>query len=341
MFDALANEWIVVMYLVAAAALVFFSIKCANYVDLLDKKTNMSGAFIGGVILAAVTSLPEFVTSLSAIYAVNNPSLIVGNVLGSNVFNLCIFGGLTLITVKAFSKAKVGKSHRATILCSLVAYGLTAATMYLGQNGKNFARISDIEINLASILILVVYGISIRFLSGDDSENDEEDTSPLTVKQVVARFVGMACGLVMMSVLVTMLTDQLQVRFQLDASLAGAIFLGVATSLPELSSSIALVRLKNYNAMVGNVVGSNMFNFTIFAVADILAGSTVVYTSQGQTGAMVLFGVVSSLLVLGTLFLHGREVKNALQPKNYRVVYAVSGVLVLAAYVTSLVVPIG
>ena len=108
------------LYVLAGAALVFFSIKCANYVDLLDKKTNLSGAFIGGVILAAVTSLPELVTSISSIYVVNNPELIMGNVLGSNVFNLCIFGGTTALSVKAFANAKIGKAHLATIVCTIV-----------------------------------------------------------------------------------------------------------------------------------------------------------------------------------------------------------------------------
>ena len=99
------------LYALSGALLVYFSIKCADYVDLLDKKTNLSGAFIGGVILAAVTSLPELVTSISSIYVVHNSELIIGNVLGSNIFNLCIFGATTALSVKAFCKAGVGKSH--------------------------------------------------------------------------------------------------------------------------------------------------------------------------------------------------------------------------------------
>ncbi len=71
---------IYVSYLVVASLVVFCSIKCARYVDLLDSKTNISGAFIGGIILAAVTSLPELITSLSSIFIVDNPELIIGNI---------------------------------------------------------------------------------------------------------------------------------------------------------------------------------------------------------------------------------------------------------------------
>jgi len=117
--------------LLSSDTLVYFSIKCADYVDLLDKKTSLSGAFIGGVILAAVTSLPELVTSISSIYAVNNPGLIIGNVLGSNIFNLCIFGSMAALSVKAFAKCKIGRAHLATLVCTIVADILMVATLLL------------------------------------------------------------------------------------------------------------------------------------------------------------------------------------------------------------------
>ena len=75
-------------YIVLAALVVFLSVRLSYYVDCLDKKTNLSGAFIGGVMLAAVTSLPELFTSLTAVLALDQPDLVQGNVLGSNIFNI-------------------------------------------------------------------------------------------------------------------------------------------------------------------------------------------------------------------------------------------------------------
>lgn len=331
-----------VLYFISAAILVFFSIKCADYVDLLDKKTNISGAFIGGVILAAVTSLPELVTSLSAVFVVHNPELIIGNVLGSNIFNLCIFGGAVVLAAKSFSKAKIGKAHLATIVCTLVVCVLMALVFWIRTTGGTaFGQIPVINVNVASLLILIVYFVSFRFLSNDNSDNDEEDTSPLTVRQIVPRFVLMALGLVVMSIVVTTLTDELQAQLDLDASLAGAIFLGIATSLPELSSSIALVRRRNFNAMVGNVVGSNMFNFTIFSIADIISGA-IIYpaasTVSYQTKNMLIFGVLSSLLVMATILLQSRQ-KDKPQQRGSLIAYVVLGLLVIVSYITSLVLP--
>lgn len=325
---------VVVMYAISASFLVFFSIKCADYVDLMDKKTNLSGAFIGGVILAAVTSLPELVTSISSIYVVDNPELIIGNVLGSNIFNLCIFGALTAIAVRSFSKTKIGRSHLVTIVCTVAAYVLVAVTLVTG-----FGRLPVIHVNIASLVILVIYGVSLRFLSTDDSDNDEEDDSPLTVKQIVSRFVMMALGLVVMSIVVTYFTDQLQAKLNMGASIAGALFLGVATSLPELSSSIALVRHRNFNAMVGNVVGSNMFNLTIFSIADILAGKTIVFVYSRDAMQMIVFGVLSSVLVAVSILLQQRWKQEEPRKGGKLAVYVLLGVAVCVAYITSIVLP--
>ncbi len=324
---------IFLFYLLSSAALVYFSIKCADYVDLLDKKTSMSGAFIGGVILAAVTSLPELVTSISSIYAVNNPGLIIGNVLGSNIFNLCIFGSLTALSVKAYAKCKVGRAHLATLICTIVADLLMVATLLLPVE---MTRIPGIEVNAASLILLIIYFVSLRYLSNDDTENEEEDTSPLSVKQIVVRFILMALGLVGMSVVVTYFADQLQDKLNLSASLAGAIFLGVTTSLPELTSSITLVRRRNFNAMVGNVVGSNMFNFTIFSIADFIAGKTYVYQHSNASMMMIYFGIASTVLVTASILLQGRMSKSEPEKKNKLLLYVLLGVGVCTSYFVSL-----
>lgn len=324
---------VALLYVVTAAILVFFSVKCANYVDLLDKKTSISGALIGGMILAAVTSLPELVTSISAIYIVHNAELIIGNVLGSNLFNLCIFGALTAVAARSFSKASVGSSHLKMVLCTLIGFALVGITLWTG-----FGRIPVVHINAASLVILVLYVISMRFLSNDEGESEGEDTSPLTVKQIVVRFVLMALGLIASSVAVTYLTDMLSDRLNLQASLAGALFLGVATSLPELSSSIQLVRLKNFNAMLGNVLGSNMFNFTILSIADIIAGNTVVFVDSFQTSCMLIFAVISTLMTLFALLMKKKFGDTAKGPAL--LLYAVPAALTLVSYGAFLVLSV-
>ena len=102
---------IYLIYVVLAIAVVIVSDKAGKYVDLLDKKTSLSGAFIGGVMLSAVTSLPELFTSISATLFLDKPELCMGNILGSDLFNLQILAVLMIVYFKSFAKASVAKSH--------------------------------------------------------------------------------------------------------------------------------------------------------------------------------------------------------------------------------------
>lgn len=282
---------IYLIYLILAAIVVFVSIKCADYVDLIDKKTNLSGAFIGGVILAAVTSMPELITSITAIAVVDNPHLVMGNVLGSNLFNLSILAVLTICSIRNFVRARVSSSHLITLLCTLAAYVILTVVVILKLDYSVFG------ISFASLGLLVVYLISLKFLASDESQNEEEDTSSLTIKQIILRFIVMGIILIAASVAITYVTDIIAERLNLNGSVAGALFLGVATSLPELSSSVALVRKKNFNAMIGNIVGSNMFNYLILLISDVMYIKASIYTttSGAETNALIFFGFLASL----------------------------------------------
>ena len=326
---------IFVWYLMVAAVLVLFSIKCAYYVDMLDKKTDMSGAFIGGVILAAVTSLPEMITSISAV-ALGNPGLIIGNVLGSDVFNLCIFGSLTLISVKAFRRATVGTSHLKTLVCTALAYATTGFVLFSGVN----TSFPGVSINAASVIIVILYAISCKFMASDDSESENEDDNDLTVKQVVTRFILCAFGLVVASIIITKITDLIDQQYNLGASLAGALFLGVATSIPELTSSIALVKKGNFNAMVGNVLSSNMFNYIIFSVADILAFKSDVYEVSSDSKLLIIFGLLSTFLTMASLIIKNKNNSEEAVNKNSVVVNGaimLLGLLICTSYVAFIV----
>ncbi len=292
---------IIGLYLVLAATVVVLSIKLAHYVDLIDKKSNLSGAFIGGVILAAVTSLPELFTSISAVTIVNQPKMVIGNILGSNIFNMFVLGVLTLFAAKKFSRATVGKSHIPTAVFTLVLFILMAVPVYFQKDYTYF------NISIYSVIIIALYALSIRFMAGDTASEDGESDSPLTLKQIGIRFSALAVLLVSVSIGITKVTDMLEKELSLGATFAGAVFLGVATSLPELTSSIALVRKGNFNACVGNIMGSGIFNFCILAVGDLIYRKGSVYSSDTQSKLLVVLGSVSAILVVVTLVIKSKS----------------------------------
>lgn len=307
-------------YIVLAVLVVVLSAKLADYVDLIDKKTNISGAFIGGVVLAAVTSLPELFTSFSAVVIVKNPSLVIGNILGSNLFNMTIFGIVMLIWAKKFSKATVGKSHFKITMFTLFLFALMFLAVILGIDYSVFS------ISIYSVIIIITYIFSIRFMANDKSDNDEQTNNPLTIKQIAVRFVILAVVLVSVSIAITYVTDILAEGFNLGATIAGALFLGIATSLPELTSTFALAKKSNFNAATGNILGSGVFNFAILAVSDILYRGGSVFDTKGSD-SLVIFGFIATIITGLCLFLKNKKID-----KNFSLFYRIMGILIVICY---------
>lgn len=283
--------WIFAGYILLALCVIFFSARLGYYVDLLDQKTTLASAFIGGVMLAAVTSLPELFTSITSVAAVGKPALVVGNILGSDLFNSFVLGGVFLLWFRGLRSARVTRSHGTTAICVLIVYGILGVTCLSGRS------LLLVGVSAISLVIIALYGFSIKTMSGDDDTGDSEDVSPLRLSQVVARFVFYAVLLVAASILITYASDYIGETLGLGTTLAGALLLGIVTSLPEMISCFVLARIGNFNAMVGNIVGSNMFNFMILCVADAVYWNKDLYVYDMQGRLLLITGVISAAAV--------------------------------------------
>ena len=284
-------------YIVVASLVVYCSIKASQYIDMLDKMTSLSGAFLGGVMLSAVTSLPELFTSVSATLMLHKPSLCIGNILGSNLFNLAVLALCTIASVRHFRKVQITRGNILVTLFVLVIYVALLLNMF------NFLNLEVATVNIVTLVILALYVGGVRYLANEDGEECEECTEiKLTKRQVAVRFVLTSIAIIALSITMTYITDDIASTYNIGMGLAGAIFLGVATSLPEVSSTIALFRLRNYNIAVGNIVGSNLFNFLVLCIADVMCLSQSVYDfSDVKVVGLLEFGMYATLAMLPVL----------------------------------------
>ena len=179
--------WIWPVYAVLLVVMTYLSIVLARLVDALDKKTNMSGGLLGGILLAGVTSLPELITSLSAILLIGNTDMTFGNIVGSNFFDIIVIGLSMLFMFNIVKKSKLSKNTGILILlCFLVS------TIVLVFNIFNLSWvIPGINLNALSIIFVVFY-IFVVILSGkkDDIEKEEEPEKEtkflkMSIKQIV------------------------------------------------------------------------------------------------------------------------------------------------------------
>ena len=177
---------IYLIYVVLAALIIFCSNKASKYVDLIEKKSALSGAFLGGVVLSAVTSLPELFTSITSTVILDKPSLCMGNILGSNLFNLMILATLILFSFRAFIKTQLSRSHIKVTSIVLLIYGAIVLNMLDLLNFEIFT------INITSIIIVILYIVGIRFMANENGEatieatidNDDKE-SQLSLRSIV------------------------------------------------------------------------------------------------------------------------------------------------------------
>ena len=298
---------IFVYYILTAAAVVWFSIAASRYIDMIDRTTRLSGAFLGGVLLSAVTSLPELFTSISATVLIDNPSLCIGNILGSNLFNSGMLAVVILFFLCRFSATKLSRSHGYVVGFLLLMYCAVAANMQGWISADIILGNSEfpwLYVSVTSLLLIAFYVMSIRYLAADNGaadapHSDDDNATDLSLRTIVVRFTLASLGIIAASIALTYITDDIAATYNLGSGLAGALFLGIATSLPEVTSTISLFRMRNFDIAFGNIIGSNVFNFFVLAIADLLyAGCGVYDFSDDKVVNLTLVGIAASVATL-------------------------------------------
>ncbi|MCR5692628.1 MAG: sodium:calcium antiporter [Bacilli bacterium] len=325
---------LILLYIVTAAIVVFVSLKLSDFLNIIDKKSNISGAFLGGVLLAAVTSLPELFSSLTATVFVKNNDYVLGNVLGSNLFNMMIFAIVFFVFFKKMAEKKVSKYFLISMAFCGALYVLTTIA------GLVFVPLHWLfgYFNPMSIVIVAVYVISIiKTPKIEEAEEEEEKEGNMSLKTATILFTIFAVVLVGASIFLTYLTDGISEKYHLGASFGGALFLGVATSLPELTSTINLARKKNFQAAYSDLIGSCIFNFLILTFSDVLSFGcrTNVYHFDQSAFMMVVFGAVEFVALLIALILLIKGVDSS--KLCNRIMFYVLGAVLVGSYIAFIV----
>ncbi len=326
---------IYIQYLAIASVIVYATLSLSYYVDVIDKRTTISGALLGGVLLAAITSLPELITSLTSAIYLDEGALAYGNVLGSNLFNILILAVVDFIFIKHvfFNEVKTTLKPSLIVFLMYLTFLIPLGLDVLGWvESRAWTLNLGLTLNLSSLLILGLYAISLRELNAPEAR-DEDDDSPLSMGMIIMRLLFWAVIVVAGSVVVTLLTEEIALELGLTQSFAGAIFLGVATSLPELTAVIALFRLRNYTVALGNIIGSNAFNFLIIALTDLAVIQTDIFQAAIQD-PLILENLTWLLLLgaLNTIILAVALLKKPTQNKLLYYSFPASIVIVYSVY---------
>lgn len=330
--------WIWPVYIILLVVVTFLSVLLARFVDVLDKKTKMSNGILGGVLLAGVSSLPELITSFSAVLLMNQPDMTFGNIMGSNFFDITIIGALMICMFAFIKNRKVGKTNGYFIWFSFFLSAVILVCSFFNWN----ISIPVLNINLISIIILVFY-ILVLFLSNkkqSPTEDEEVQTKTSKISEMSAKKIGIwfavvSALLVAVSIGITYATEFISETYGIGKGIAGALLLGVATSLPEVVSSVELVRLGNFDMAVGNIFGSCMFNYLILSLVDIFYFAGSVFTLGLQAIYFACCMLASTLVFTIVYYAKRRNAKIATKPWFYVAIGMVMVTLYIACIIFS------
>ena len=322
------------IYAVLASLVVFLSIKLSDYVDLLDKKTKVSGALLGGILLAGVTSLPELFTSLTGTLIVGDNKLVLGNIMGSDFFDIMIFGVVYFLFFKKFTQGKIGKQHYLTcFFTALMLIVVTVAAFVFNKNGWLLGWF-----NPMSFLIIIIYVLSVIFTPKTEEKEElkEEINCKWSVKQIWILLAVFSLILIGASIGVTIVTEQIVNGFNIGHTFGGSLFLGVATSLPEVTATISLCKKKNFDAAYGDILGSCVFNIIILAFADAISFKAGPLYVINNDSFMLIIGTMITLALtfFSILFIRSKFFKN--DGKSRIILYSIA-TLLIASYILYLV----
>ena len=280
-----------IFFLLLAFLTVILSIRLSYYGDKITKQTKVGAAFVGGLLIASITSLPEFVTSVSAV-VIDNAALSFGDIVGSNMFNVFI---LAVYNIYFFKKDVFKNTSRKYIFECLILI-TDYIFIVLGTN--------NIFINFVTFFLFCAYLIyMISVLKNKDEESNEEPDQK--VNYVFIKFILTAVIMVFLSIMLTKEADKIAHMYpSFSSSSIGTMLLGITTSLPEVVTTFSLLKLGNFNMAASNMLGSNIFNFLVLAISDIFVKESHIYSySDSYTMMYVVGGIVTTFLLVISLIL--------------------------------------
>jgi cation:H+ antiporter len=298
------------VFLLSAGVLVRAGSSLAGYADQIAERTKMSRLFVGTLLLAFATSLPELVTEVTAARA-GAPDLALGDLFGSSMANMAILAIIDLLyRGRVWPAVELGHARVAAVAIGLTAIAalsiFTQSTIGIGWVGVTPIVIAVIYVAAVAwfrrMPLLARPGIE-RAIAVQEPTGWSKRAAQRSTRSLWAGFAAAALVILIAAPVVTLSVKVIADATGIAQTFLGAALLAVTTSLPELVASIASVRIGAYDMAVGNLFGSNVANMSILLFADLAytEGPILAAVSQSQVvsafGAILLMAIAVAAIV--------------------------------------------
>ena len=329
-----------VLFVAAASGVWVAGTSLAGYADEIADRRKLGKAFVGLVFLATVTELPEIATTFTASISGNAP-LVLNNMFGGIAMQtavLAVTDGLLIRGALTSYPRKPTHALEAAFLVFMLA--LLLGLCIVGDRSIGF------DVGIGTVILLGAYVLTVRFLRTYDKRRDwtpaeiRRDTfrkrravrkyADLTMRTLAVRSVVASLAILVCGVTLVRTSESLALQTGLGSSFIGVTVLAAATSLPELSTTIAAARLGAFSMAISNIFGSNLIMLALLLPADILYREGPILNAAGQPEFLALIAgiLVTAVYIVGLL--------TRQKPKVFGM--GADSALVLALYIGSIVI---
>jgi cation:H+ antiporter len=296
-----------VQFAATALVIVLAGVRLARYGDVLGEKSGLGRSWIGVVLLAATTSLPELFTGLGATAFAALPDIALGDVLGSCMFNLLILSLMDAVHPEPIS-ARAHQGHALSIGFGLLLIGVAGTGLVADRYLPPLAWVG-----LYSPVLIALYFVAMRVVFKHEQQRRARETQEVAEKlqyaeisttSAVVQYAVAALVVVAAALWLPRLGAALAEQTGLGEAFVGSLFVAITTSLPEIVVSLAAVRIGALDLGIGNVLGSNLFNLLILGLDDVfyLPGPLMADAGASHSVSVVAIVMMNALFLIGLTY---------------------------------------
>ena len=296
--------------LVVVAAGIFLT----RAADAIAEITRLGRLLVGSILLAAATSLPELTVDISAVRA-GLPNLAAGDLLGSSLMNLLILAIADLATRSRggmLSREAAGHALSGALAVTLTA--LVGLALFVS---KRLPDPSFCEVSAPVWAILAGYVLGVRTVFLDQRVSaraaaeaakelpgaSDRPSQRRSLWRALGEFAIATTALFLAGPRMAVAAGEIADATGLGATFIGTTLVAFCTSLPELVSTLAAVRMRAFDLAIGNILGSNAFNMILFVPLDYMHGGPLFAALAESHAISCLAAVVAtSIVVMGQLY---------------------------------------
>lgn len=281
-----------ILFLIGGLILILVGANCLTDGSAsVAKRWGISDLVIGLTIVALGTSSPELVVSIMSAFS-GNSGMAIGNVVGSNIFNILMIVGVVAIVRPIKVQKSIMSNEIPLVVLSSLALLFMSEDMLFDEASQNIVSRID------GLILLLFFAIFMRYIFSiaKNGEETESEVKKMSVVKSVIFIVGGLCGLIFGGQLFVDGASGIARSLGASDALIGLTIVACGTSLPELATSVVAAIKGNSGIAIGNVIGSNLFNifFVLGCSATIcplsLGGITLI-DMLTMLGASVLFWI--------------------------------------------------